>query len=53
MEIQNIAGPDVMVSSFSAERPQPEKVSADNESKAAAKSAPAEQVRGESIDTYA
>ncbi len=53
MEIQNIAGPDVMSSSFSVERPQPEKVSADNESKTSAKSAPAEQGRGESVDTYA
>jgi hypothetical protein len=53
MEVQNIAGPDVMQSTFSAERPQPEKISADNNSKTSPKPAPVEQGRGESIDTYA
>ena len=53
MEVQNIAGPDVMPSSFSPERPQPEKVSADNNSTEPHKSRPAEEGRGATVDTYA
>ena len=53
MEVQNIAGPDFMPSSFSIERPQLDKVSADNIDRAEPKSVPLEQGKGESVDTYA
>jgi hypothetical protein len=53
MEIQNISGPDVMASGFSIERPQAEKISADNNSRAVPESAPVDKERGAAVDTYA
>ena len=53
MEIQNISGPDIMPTGFSAEKPKLEQVSTDNENSTEPAKKTVEEGRGTVIDSYA